>query len=95
MLRNIITIITVLSTGIFYYKLSVSKKEEKRIQAFIFKIVVLFLSLILAFLEQEYITIGSWSYGGRISIMIIIVVEIIDAFVDRKTNKQNYKKDKH
>ena len=95
MLRNIIMIVALIITGIIYYKFSISKKEEHKNQAFIFKIIILGLSLIIAFLEQEYISIGSWSYGGRASIMIIILIEIIDAFVDRQTNKQNYKKDKH
>ena len=40
---------------------------------------------ILAFVNRDYIIIGdSLSFGGRTSVMLVILIEIVDAFVDKK-----------
>lgn len=40
----------------------------------------------LAFTEQDFIAVGNLYFGGKTSVMILIIIEIIDAFIDRKMN---------
>lgn len=40
---------------------------------------------ILVFVNRDYIIIGdSLSFGGRTSVILVILIEIVDAFVDKK-----------
>ena len=48
------------------------------------KLFYLVLSFILAFIERDFITMGDLSFGGRSSVMILIIIEIVDAFIDKK-----------
>ena len=82
--RNIFILFVVLFMGFIYYRFSVSKSKEAKQLAFFMKITLLVLSLILAFFEKEIIIIGDFAFGGRTSIMLLIVIEIVDAFIDRK-----------
>lgn len=34
--------------------------------------------------EQDFIAVGNLYFGGKTSVMILIIIEIIDAFIDRK-----------
>ena len=52
--------------------------------AFFMKISLLILSFILAFTEKDFIVFGNLAFGGRISVIVLIIIEIVDAFVDRK-----------
>ena len=51
---------------------------------FFIKIFYLALSFLLAFTERDFITMGDFSFGGRTSVMILIILEIADSFVDKK-----------
>ena len=82
--RNIFILFVVLFMGFIYYRFSVSKSIEAKRLAFFINITWLVLSLILAFFEKEFIIIGNFVFGGRTSIMLLIVIEIVDAFVDIK-----------
>lgn len=48
------------------------------------KITMLCPSLILAFINHDYLVKGGIAFGGRISVMILILIEIVDAIVDKK-----------
>ena len=43
------------------------------------------LSLILAFTRKEFILIGDLAFGGRTSVMVLVLIEIADAFIDGET----------
>ena len=62
--------------------------------AFFMKISLLVLSLILAFTGKEFIFIGGLAFGGRTSVMVLVLIEIADAFVDRKNNLTQLNKKK-
>ena len=83
-LRNLFILATVLFFGRFYYKMSISKSKEMKQYAFFMKMFFLVLSFILAFIEREFIIIGELSFGGRTSVMILIIIEIVDAFIDKR-----------
>ena len=72
--------------GIIYYKFSISKSKDAQNMAFFMKITFLVLSLILAFTRKEFILIGDLAFGGRTSVMVLVLIEIADAFIDRKNN---------
>lgn len=78
-----ILLIMVLS-GFLYYIYSTAKSEMFRKYAFFVKIFSLLISFVLAFLEQDTIIIGGFSFGGRMSVMILIVIEIVDAIIDKE-----------
>ncbi len=82
--RNIFILFVVLFMGFIYYRFSASKSKEAKRLAFFMKITLLILSLILAFFEKEFIIIGDLAFGGRTPVMVLIVIEIVDAFIDRK-----------
>lgn len=86
MLRNLFILLTVMFMGIVYYKFSISKSKDAQNMAFFMKITFLVLSLILAFTGQEFILIGDLAFGGRTSVMVLVLIEIADAFIDRKNN---------
>ena len=89
--RNLVVLFAVVLSGLMYYKLSLSKEKELQQLVFMMKIFFLVLSLILAFVKREFIFIGDFALGGRTSVMILIVIEIVDAFVDkRKNNKRRH-----
>ncbi len=77
-------LLIMLLSGFLYYKYSTAKNGMFRKYAFFIKISFLLLSFILAFLEQDTIIIGGFSFGGRISVMILIVIEIVDAIIDKE-----------
>ena len=85
-LRNLFILATVLFFGRFYYKLSISKSKEMKQYAFFMKMFFLVLSFVLAFVQQDFIRIGDMTFGGRTSVMILIIIEIVDAFIDKKEN---------
>ena len=60
--------------------------------AFFMKITFLVLSLILAFTRKEFILIGDLAFGGRTSVMVLVLIEIADAFIDRKNNSTQVNK---
>ena len=72
--------------GIMYYRLAISKDGDIRNIAFFMKISMLLLSFWLTFTQQKYIIIKDLAFGGRSSVMIIAVIEIADAFIDRRKN---------
>lgn len=88
MLQNLIILLTTIVMGIFYYRLSVSKRKDAQNMAFFMKMFFLVLSLILAFTRQEFIIIGYLAFGGRTSVMLLVLIEIADAFIDRKNNSK-------
>lgn len=82
--RNLFLLMTVIILGIFYYRLTVSRNPISKKYAFFIKIALLMLSFILAFCRQDFIVVGGLAFGGRISVMMLILIEIVDAFIDRK-----------
>lgn len=62
------------------------------VMAFFMKITLLMLSLILAFIGQEFILIGDLAFGGRTPVMVLVLIEIADAFIDRKNNSTQVNK---
>jgi len=88
MAKDLVVLGVVLFLGFFYYKFSISNVNDAKNMAFMIKIFLLILSFVLAFVEKDYIKVGeSLAFGGRSSVMILILFEIVDAFVDKK-NKQ-------
>lgn len=88
MARDLIVLGLVLYLGFLYYKFSTSRVKDTKNMAFIIKMVLLVISFILAFTESDYIRVGeSFELGGRSSVMMLIIVEIVDAFIDKKTKK--------
>ena len=83
-IRNLVILATVLFFGRVYYKLSISESKEMKQYAFFMKISFLVLSFILAFVQRDFIRIGDMALGGRTSVMILIIIEIVDAFIDKK-----------
>ena len=93
MYTNFIILVFVLIMGVLYYVWSLSKNKMYNNYAFFMKVMYLFISLILAFTKKDFIVMGNLTFGGRTSVMILIVIEIVDAFIDRKkANKVKHKK---
>jgi len=85
MARDLIVLGAILYLGFLYYKFSTSRVKDTKNMAFIIKIFFLVISFILAFTESDYISVGeSFAFGGRSSVMMLIIVEIVDAFIDKK-----------
>ena len=82
--KNLFILVTVLISGWVYYEFSVSKSKTPKQYAFFIKIFFLIMSFLLAFTERDFITVGDLSFGGRTSVMILIIIEIVDAFIDKK-----------
>lgn len=82
MLRNLFILLTAIVMGLFYYKFSISRSKDAQNMAFFMKITFLVLSLILAFTRKEFILIGDLAFGGRTSVMVLVLIEIADAFID-------------
>jgi hypothetical protein len=83
-MKDLLILATVILLGIIYYRYSASKNPFMRKIALAMKITMLCLSLILAFINQDYLVIGGIAFGGRISVMILILIEIVDTIVDKK-----------
>jgi len=92
MLRNLIILLTAIVMVLFYYKFSISRSKDAQNMAFFMKITFLVLSLILAFTRKEFILIGDLAFGGRTSVMVLVLIEIADAFIDRKNNSTQVNK---
>lgn len=92
MLQNLIILLTAIVMGLFYYKFSISRSKDAQNMAFFMKITFLVLSLILAFTRKEFILIGDLAFGGRTSVMVLVLIEIADAFIDRKNNSSQVNK---
>lgn len=92
MLRNLFILLTAIVMGLFYYKFSISRSKDAQNMAFFMKITFLVLSLILAFTRKEFILIGDLAFGGRTSVMVLVLIEIADAFIDRKNNSTQVNK---
>ena len=85
MIRDLFVLGLVLYLGFLYYKFSTSKVKDTKNMAFVIKIFLLVISFILAFTENEYVMVGkSLAFGARSSVMMLIIVEIVDAFIDKK-----------
>ncbi|MBR5479530.1 MAG: hypothetical protein IKU84_05075 [Clostridia bacterium] len=92
MLNEFIVLTFILFFGAVYYTLSMSELKYKKKNSFsvalLIKVFMLVASFALAFFKQEYITIGNvFTFGGRSAIMTLIMIEIVDALVDRKREK--------
>jgi len=85
--KNLFVLIVVLFSGWIYYRYSISKTERFREYAFIMKIFFLAVSFMLAFFKCDYIIMGDFTFGGRPSILILIIIEIVDAFIDKKKDR--------
>ena len=94
MQRNLCILLTAMFLGIIYYKFSISKSKDAQNMAFFMKITFLVLSLILAFARQEFILIGNLAFGGRTPVMVLVLIEIADAFIDRKNNSMQVERKK-
>jgi hypothetical protein len=94
MLRNLFILLTAMFMGLVYYKFSISKSKDAQNMAFFMKITFLVLSLILSFARQEFILIGDLAFGGRTPVMVLVLIEIADAFIDRKNNSTQVNKKK-
>ena len=92
MLRNLFILLTAMFMGLVYYKFSISKSKDAQNMAFFMKITFLVLSLILAFIRKEFILIGDLAFGGRTSVMVLVL--IADAFIDRKKSSTQVNKKK-
>ena len=86
-MRDLIMLVLMMGCGYYYYTLATSKSSFSRQIAFWLKIAFLTLSLCLAFLRKDFVLFGPFVFGGRSAVMIIIEMEIADAFVDRKNRK--------
>ena len=53
----------------------------------------LVLSLILTFTGKKFIFIGDLAFGGRTPVMVLVLIEIADAFIDRRNNLTQLNKD--
>ncbi|MFR7714873.1 MAG: hypothetical protein ACLU09_01055 [Clostridium sp.] len=51
------------------------------------KMMLLIISFILAFAGQDFIVIGTLAFGGRTPVMLLIIIEIVDAFIDKRKSK--------
>lgn len=85
-LKNLIVVLVVGYMGMLYYRFSISKSKDAQNMAFFMKIAFLIISLLLAFTGQEFISFAGLSFGGRTSVMVLVVIEIADAFIDRKNS---------
>ena len=95
MLRNLFILLTAMFMGLVYYKFSISKsKDAQNMAFFMMKITFLVLSLILAFTRKEFILIGDLAFGGRTPVMVLVLIEIADAFIDRKNSSTQVNKKK-
>ena len=94
MLRNLFILLTAMFMGLVYYKFSISKSKDAQNMAFFMKITFLVLSRILAFTRKEFILIGDLAFGGRTSVMVLVLIEIADAFIDRKNSSTQVNKKK-
>ena len=83
-MRDFVVLFCVLLFGWIYYAFSVSAENEKI--AFGFKILLLVASFILAFVDVDFISVGCLAFGGRSAVMTLVLIEIIDSFVERKRN---------
>lgn len=86
MLRNLFILLVAMFIGGIYYRSSISKSKETQNIVFFMKISLLVLSLILAFTGKEFIFIGDLAFGGRTPVMVLALIEIADAFIDRRNN---------
>lgn len=93
-LQNLSVALAVGFMGILYYMFSVSKSKDAQNMAFFMKIIFLIISLLLAFTRQEFISFAGLSFGGRTSVMVLVVIEIADAFIDRKNSSAQLNKRK-
>lgn len=93
-LQNLSVALAVGFMGILYYMFSVSKSKDAQNMAFFMKIVFLIISLLLAFTRQEFLSFAGLSFGGRTSVMVLVVIEIADAFIDRKNSSAQLNKRK-
>lgn len=80
--------------GGIYYRYSTSKSKEMQNAAFFLKITLLVLSLILSFTGKEFISIGNLAFGGRTPVMMLVLIEIADSFIDRRNNSTQSNKKK-
>jgi hypothetical protein len=79
---------SVLFLGLFYYISATSKcKPAYQLSLFI-KIFLLIVSFVLTFLDKDFIIIGNFALGGRSSVSLLVLVEIIDVLIDMKKKKQ-------
>ena len=81
--QNIFILLISIFMGGIYYKFSTSKEKELRDIAFMIKMLLLIISFLLAFARQDFIIIGDI---GRMPVMVLVLLEIADAFIDRKNN---------
>jgi hypothetical protein len=88
LLRNAIILMAVLFLGLIYYISATSKCKPLYQQSLFIKIFLLILSFVLAFLEKDFIIIGNLAFGGRSSVSLLVLVEIIDVLIDIKNKKQ-------
>lgn len=86
MLRNLFILFVAMLIGGIYYRYSISKSKETQNIAFFIKISLLVLAFLLAFTGKEFIFIGDLAFGGRTSVMVLALIEIADAFIDRRNN---------
>lgn len=84
MLSNLCIVGIVLFIGLMYYKLSLSKSDILKKSAVFVKIFLLILSFILAFIKQDFIIIGGFAFGGKSSVMMLVLIELADTFIDEK-----------
>lgn len=86
MLRNFFILLVAMFIGGIYYRYSISKSKETQNIAFFMKISLLVMSFLLGFTGKEFIFIGDLAFGGRTPVMVLALIEIADAFIDRRNN---------
>ena len=94
MLQNLFILASVMFIGGIYYRYSTSTSKEIQNIAFFMKISLLVLSLILTFTGKKFIFIGDLAFGGRTPVMVLVLIEIADAFIDRRNNLTQLNKKK-
>ena len=94
MLRNLFILLVAMFIGGIYYRSSISKSKETQNIAFFMKISLLVLSFLLAFTGKEFVFIGDLAFGGRTPVMVLALIEIADAFIDRKNSSTQVNKKK-
>ncbi len=92
MLRNLFILLTAIVMGLFTINSQYQEVKMHRIWQFLYENNFFGVILILAFTRKEFILIGDLAFGGRTSVMVLVLIEIADAFIDRKNNSTQVNK---
>ena len=82
----------VLTIVALYYRLSICGAESKR-AAGIMKIILLFITFVLAIIRKDFLTTGKLAFGGTSIVATLVGFEIADALLElRELREQKQQK---